>query len=538
MPSNDKMLAYAGAIRSSFAERYARIERIYKLSRLRVKPDAQVAGRATQTAPTSEALALIIQLLAFASVPRAAVLPKDNSQKEDEQTTRIEQWLTGYPRALKYTQMHPFTKALYDYAESGVGALLLDFDEGRALKGKFPFRVTSPSPLGLAYQLADDCVVSAVVVENKQAGALYEDLSDRYEHAVKPKWSIPDVLSRAADQDPHTLIETMTLYTEHSQFYWVGGERVWEKPNLCEGVPLDLLFCNPIPSDKPEDWGLGLIYPALDMLVQRQINLDKASTGLEFFTFPLERVYRNDGTVELRQAKPGGNYDNVAKVEPVPIQPNYQSLEYLMGEYGERIGKLTLQDVNFGDGADTNSGYQVSLLQEGPRRKITKLFGDESGLDGAALGFAQHYQRVLKWVEHFANEAMGKELGAKDTAQYLNAFGTVAAPYDAPDKKVKARVSLKSEDVAGYTEVSVNLLPESPQDENAKYQRATLAQQAGMSREGVFRNVLKVEKPDQEFAWQKDDMLMQDPMWQEFMVKMAIKNKLNNDPKLATEFAE
>ena len=541
MPSNERMLGYAMQIRSSFAERYNRIEKIYKHTRLRVRPDSQIQGRNIQTAPTAEALALLMQFLSFTEMPRATVLPKDNTQNEDERTTRIEQWFAGYPRALKFTQMHPFTRAMYDYAETGIGALLLDFDESRAVMGKFPFRVTAPPPLSLAFQLAHDEIVAATVMEMRQIGALYNDLHERLEYAVKPKWSIPPALEKANTQDPLGEIETLVLYTDEAQYLWVAGEMVWEKPHLCSDVPLDVLFCNAVPSDHPEEYGFGLIYPALDMLVQRQINLDGASTGLNYFTFPLERVYYQDGGVQLRQVKPGASYEGVAKIEDVPIQPNYQSQQYLAQEYKDAIGKLTLQDVTFGEGTDTSSGYQVSLLQEGPRRKITKLIGGEASLDGAALGFAQHYCRVLKWVETFATPEMAKELGAKGeegVKQYLSAFSTAARPSENPAKKIKARIALTGEDVAGYGEITVSLLPESPQDENAKYQRATLAMQAGMSREGVFRNVIKVESPDQEFAWQREDMLMQDEMWKEFMTKKAIKDKLNRDKDLAREFAE
>jgi len=538
--NNDKMYDYAKSVMTSFGNYYNRIQTTYASTRLRYNPAKPVAGLDLTVAPTARALATVTQFVSLAdSIPHATVLPKDNTETEDKKTDKLERFLSGVPRAIPYVGMHPYDQYLHNFAEAGIGYLLLDVDEGRAIEGKFPFVITAPSPESVAFAFNKTQMLCCVIKETQEVGGLYRELKTRYDAAKeidgKKKWSIPEGLEQDADDDPMRMIEVMYLYTCDKQYMWVQDKRVWDRDNWLKVVPLALGLCTPLPSSKPEEYGLGMVYAALKMMNNEEKMMSKAYTGFEFYTFPQATVTYADGTIEVVQAKPGMRFTDAVKVEYNTPQPNYQSMELLSQQADVAIGRVSLQEQNFGDQAGAASGYQVSLLQEAPMRRVDKQ------IEYAAKGMADHFVMLLKGVELLATEEAAKVMGItgeEKVQQYLSSFSTVHHPPENPDQKARARVTLSKQDVVGYTEIEVSLKPELPQDENAKYNRAQLAKETGMSNEGVFRNVLKVANPDQEFAWQREDMLKNDPMWQEFLLRKAQKDVLERDEKLKAEFVE
>lgn len=546
--SPDKMRAYAESVFLSFAAFRARLESTYKSTRLQYKQPNKVAGLDIEPAPTARALATVMQFVALADAnPKAKVLPKDNTETEDAKTDKIEQFLRGVPRAISYFGMHPYDQYLHNFAEGGIGALLLDIDEGKAMQGKFPFIISAPSPKSIAYEFNKTDLLCCVVKESQQVGGLYQDLKTRWESSeeyndpndkepTQTGWTIPPDLKEKAMSNPMDMIDCTYLYTPEKQYFWVQDARVWERKNWLGVVPLSIGLCLPLPSTKPEEYGFGLVYPALQMIQNEEMMLGKAYTGYSFYTFPMA-TFEYDDHVEIHQVKPVMQQtQDVRKITPLQAQPNYQSMEMLAQQANVAIGRVSLENISFGEtgaGGNVRSGYLMGLLQDAPKKRVEKQIGY------AADGIAKHYSMMLRAIELLATKEMAKALGAKtdeDVREYMTAFSTVAHPADNPDKKSLSRMVLSKADVAGYTEVEVDLMPEQAQDESAKYNRAKLARDVGMSNEGVFRNVLEVAEPDKEFAWQREDMLKQDPMWQEFLLRKAQQDLLNKDEKLAQEF--
>jgi hypothetical protein len=543
MPTDHKkMFDYANNVYGAHAARQGRNEATYNISRIRVNGGSTVNGRKVDTAPTARALSIVTQFTAFSDRPHVKVLPKTNSDKEDESTSKIEQFFDGYPRAIATVNMHPLKAYLHTFAEAGIGALLLEFDKDCALAGEFPFFVRYLPPEGLAFQFGARELASVVIREMRDCGSLYAELQERYgqaaDYAEKRKeaipWQLPERFKRTAHENPTSSVEVQQLFTRDEHYLWVGGEHVWTKPLDLKGVPVDIGLCVAIPSDRPEEYAFGLVWQILDMLINEQVTVDKATTAFEFFTFPLERVFYNDGTVKLRQAKPGATDDNVAKIEDVPISANFQALQLLSTIFDTAIGRATLQEVTFGEGASTQSGYQVNLLQQGPMLRV------EAHLFDAAMGLARHCSRLLKMIEFYATPEMAKEYGAKgdeEVKRYLSSFSTVAHPPNNPNMKYRSRIVLNKKDVEGYTEVEVSLKPELAQDQNAKAQQVGLLAEKYPPR-WLDKYVMEVKSQDELDQMRRDDALMQDPAWQTMQMERWKRDKLANDKDLRNDFVD
>jgi hypothetical protein len=538
-----KMLDYANNVYSAHAARQMRNEATYNVSRIRVNGGSTVNGRKVDTAPTARALSIVTQFTAFSDQPHAKVLPKTNSDTEDEATSKIEQFFDGYPRAIATVNMHPLKAYLHTFAETGIGALLLEFDKDVALAGEFPFFTRYLQPEGIAWMSGARELSCVVMREMRDCGSLYAELAERHGQATEyadkkgedAKWGVPESLVRQARENPTSSVEVQQLFTRDEQYLWVRGELVWCKPLDLKGVPVDIGLCVPIPSDKPEEYAFGLVWQILDMLINEQVTVDKATTAFEFFTFPLERVFYQDGTVHLRQAKPGAKTDEpVLRIEDVPISANFQALQLLSTIFDTAIGRATLQEVTFGEGSSTQSGYQVNLLQQGPMLRV------EAHLFDAAMGIARHYSRLLKMIEYYATPEMAKEYGAEGeegVKKYLSAFSTVAHPPNNPSIKARSRIVLNKKDVTGYTDVEVSLKPELAQDQNAK------AQQVGLLAEKyppkwLDKYVMEVKSQDELDQMRREDALMQDPMWQTMMIEKWKRDKLESDKVLNKVFVE
>jgi hypothetical protein len=523
MPTDHKkMFDYANNVYSAHAARQMRNEATYNVSRIRVNGGSTVNGRKVDTAPTARALSIVTQFTAFSDRPHVKVLPKTNSDKEDESTSKIEQFFDGYPRAIATVNMHPLKAYLHTFAEAGIGALLTEFDSSTALNGEFPFFVRYLPPEGMAFMFGARELACVVIREQRDCGSLYAELEERYglaveyaeKHGKEVAMQLPERFKKQAQENPTSSVEVQQLFTRDEQYLWVGGELVWCKPLALKGVPVDIGLCVPIPSDKPEEYAFGLVWQILDMLINEQVTVDKATTAFEFFTFPLERVFYNDGTVKLRQAKPGAADDNVAKIEDVPISANFQALQLLSTIFDTAIGRATLQEVT--------------------------MLRVESHLYDAAMGIARHCSRLLKMIEFYATPEMAKEYGAKGeegVKKYLSSFSTVAHPPNNPNTKYRSRIVLNKEDVEGYTEVEVSLKPELAQDQNAK------AQQVGLLAEKyppkwLDKYVMEVKSQDELDQMRRDDALMQDPAWQTMQIERWKRDKLANDKDLRRDFVE
>ena len=501
-----------------------------------------INGKTETFPPNGRALSLVMQFRSFADrQPKVTVTPKTNQDREESKAQSIERFLYGVPRAVSKRKKSPYADALFNYAETGRGILYTRFDETLAVQGKFPFRVKAVDPLSCALHVGDDGLIAGVIKETYGAEALYRSLVTYYEDAEaygkeKPKWSVPKKLRERAEEDPLGTIETLELLTDEYCCFYAGGEKVYEYELNPRGVPLDVGFGIDVPSNKPEEWGLGLIYPISGMLDNEWKLLNKETLANLYYSFPFLVYKDGEGNLYARHLKPSLDaYAQVAEYEITTPVPNYQGSELLLNKIEQSIGRLTLSEVSFGEGDSTQSGYQVNLLSQPVQQRITDQMAEAKGM------WERHYGRLLRYIEYYATEAMAKEMGAKDVKKYLDAFATIAAGHFDPQAKDTNRVALTAEMVKDYDEQDIDLqiIPEQEADENAKAQRLGLY--AKMYPQAyIDKYIEKAENQAELNQYRQEEALKaNNPLWMQFEMeetRIAVLEKDNQKAERWVEF--
>jgi hypothetical protein len=545
--ADDKQLAYANSILSSHSAYFGRGSRVRAVTRMQdsagVKVD--INGKTETFPPNGRALSLVMQFRSFAErQPKVVVTPKSNQDREERKAQDIERFLYGVPRAVSKVRKSPYADAVFNYAEVGRGILYTRFDETLAVQGKFPFKVKAVDPLSCALHVGDEGLIAGVIKETYAAEALMRSLVTYYEDAEtygkeKPKWSVPASLRKKAEEDPLSTVDTLELLTDEYCCFYVGDEKVYEYELHPGGVPLDVGFGIDLPSSKPEEWGMGLVYPISGMLDNEWKLLNKETLANLYYSFPFLVYKDGEGNLFARHLKPSLDpYAQVAEYEITTPVPNYQGSELLLNKIEQGIGRLTLNEVSFGENDDTQSGYQVNLLSQPTQLRMKDQMAEAKAM------WERHYGRLLRSIEYYATEAMAKEMGAKDVARYLSSFSTIAGGQFDPQQKQSNRVALTSEMVKGYDEqdIEVKLQPEPAADENAKAQRIGLYKEAGYPQQFIDKYVEKVENQAELNEFRQQELLRaNNPLWAQFELeetRIAVLEKDKEKAKRWTVFLE
>ena len=543
--ADDKQLAYAESIYNSHSAYFARMTKVRNAVRMSAElPPLTINGVEYATPPNGRGLSIVMQFRAFASrQPKVVVTPKNNKDKEERRAQDIERWLYGVPRAVSKKKKNPYTDALYNYAEVGRGILYRRFDETLAVQGKFPLTVEAVDPLACALHMGKDGLLAGVIKETYGAEALYKSLVAYREDAEtyakeKPNWSVPRGLRDTANDDPLAQVETLTLLTDEYCCFYVDNEKVYEYELHPKGVPLDVGFGIDLPSSKPEEWGLGLIYPIAGMLDNEWNIINKETIMDLLYGFPF-LVYKDEsGNLYARHLVPSKDtYGAVSEHQITTPVPNFQGSELLLNKIDQSIEALTISRVSFGEGEDTTSGYQVNLLAEPTKLRIQDQMAEAKAM------LERHYGNLLKYVEHYANEETAAKMGAKGKGgleKYMDSFSTIAAAKGDPLKENQNRVALTSEAVKGYDEqdIDVAILPEPPSDENAKAQRIGLYKE-GYPQEWIDKYVAKVENLAELKQMRREQMLRENnELWMKFEIEEARLDLLEQDEKKAKRWAD
>jgi hypothetical protein len=194
-----------------------------------------------------------------------------------------------------------------------------------------------------------------------------------------------------------------------------------------------------------------------------------------------------------------------------------------------------LSEVSFGEGDDTNSGYQVNLLSQPAQLRIADQMAEAKAM------WERHYGRLLRSIEYYATEAMAKEMGAKDVKKYLSSFSTIAAGQFDPNLKETNRIALTAEGVKDYDEqdIEVKLIPDPPADENAKAQRIGLYKEAGYPQAFVDKYIEKVENQAELNQFRQEELLVaNNPLWAQFQLEETRIAVLEKDKQKAARWQE
>lgn len=509
----------------------------------------QVFGDKESMSNNGRPLSIVMQYRSLAlRYPPVDVIAKDDTDTEEGKALKIQQHLTGVPYRVSIAGKNPYVDALHHGAEVGRSLIYTVFDESLAAKGRYPLRVRAIDPLCCGLHEGEDGLLGAVIRESYSALDLYSSLKRKWDNAQERKrsreveietWSIPKWIEDKSVEDPLGEIETSFLLQEDKCVFYVRDERMYGYSLLVPSVPIDVAYCMDLPSKKPEQKGLGLIYPISGMLDKEWMLLNKETLAAQFFTFPFVVGKDEQGELHVRQLKPSDDsYGVVNEMQIVTPTANYQGVELLLNKLEGFMENLSLAKVSFGEGTDTSSGYQVSLLTAGPMRRI------EDELSQFQRMWERQYGRMLREIEYWADAEGAARLGFKGeeaVATYLSAWTTISEGRKNPDKKNSSRAKLLSADVKGYGEddIRVSILPETPQDENAKFQRAGLAKDAGMPQNYIDEFIIKVDNPAQVKKDRDEEILLTNNQdWANFMMEETRLNIMEKDKKLSEHWAE
>ena len=520
------------------------LEEVRAITRQRTASEYALNGKMMSAAPSPRGLANIQMFASFPELlPRVMIPPIINKEKEDEKATNIERFIRGIRRATKYGDIHPDDAFWVHYAESGRGILYAQFDVACARNGEFPFVREAVDPLTFAFKASGRGLMYAVRSVMRDTLELYDELAGTYAEVEEnnPEWSIPAILREAYARADSFPVTVMQMWDREREYMWVGDECVWKfqddygRPHLMGRVPFDVGFCVQMPSDRPEELGMGIIRPVLENLKNESKMMSKAYNGFNYFFMPLVAMHDDMGNVFFEQMVPGGQgYKQIKNFNVINPQVNAPMMEQLLSHNNDDINRASLSETTFGDSGRALSGFAYSQVNAGPARRNARL------LDGGTEAYKQHFNMILNRVAAYANAEAAAEFGIEsdDVATYLDAFATFTPIRTNPNKELRIKVLLTSKDVAEYQIVDLDFKPEAPEDANAKYQRAQLSKTIGMPQEYIDREVLKVDSPEQVAQWRKEEMLMQDPQWQARILEMWKRQKLEQDRDLAKEFQE
>lgn len=524
-------------LKSDFTAYHARVDELRVFTRLRARPPMSLLGEDITPARLARASAIVNQARSFiqASAVTIEVEPLDNSDKEDQITSKIERWLHGVQYAVNDNISSVYRDALWHYFESGQWIVRTLFDVDRAIRGQFPYSINAIDPRTFSFRKSDEGLMYACIEEQKRAEVVLHELDSYYAKAKSPQWEIPQSLK---DKDKKSIVRVMRYYDNDDEYLFVDDKPVWVKPHLMPRVPFDIAFCNDVPAtgDRPEEYGTGLIYPVIDLLDGESKLMSKITGPMELFFFPMVGVRTTDA-YEIQQAYPGQRW-HVGTESPSPAiitpTPNYEVIDALQGRMEADISRATFPEAVFGPMDLQLSGYAYTQAMSGLQEKL-KDFAKEP-----ERALARHFSLLLSANIAFNNQAVAEELGlyGDEAAAYYKSFGVTMPETKFGYKKVKTRVELKSKEIEGHTIVRVSLQPNVDRDESAKYQRAAIAKtQLGMPDEYIIRNILQIEQPDEVMQWKRMEMLKAtNPEFAEFSTDDEMGKLFAHDTEMASRF--
>lgn len=490
-----------------------------------------------ETARLARAQAIVAQARSFiqSAAVKIEVIPRDNSQKEDEVTSKLERWLRGSQYSIQEQAGMVYRDALWHYFESGQWILRTLFDVDKAIQGMFPFCVDAIDPRQFAFQKSGQGLICAVIQEEKPAEIVRYELESYYRSASEPMWEIPSSLETAGTRP----IKVTRYYDDHDEYLWVDGAPVWCKPHLMRRVPFDIAFCNDVPAtqDRPEEFGIGIIFPILDTLNNEQQIMTKVTAPVELMYWPMYMVPYPQG-YKVEQVYPGKTFEGAGLDSRAPqmVQPtpNYQVIEQLQGRMERDINRATLPEAAFGPMNVPLSGYAYYQALSGLQERLKDYARQPE------IAYARHLSLLLWAVGRFNSNDLTTSLGldGEQAKTYHASFAVAMSVSDETGRRrVKTRVDIDEKDVEGHGAVRVSLQPTMDKDEQSKFARAQMAKAMGMPDEYIYRDILQVEQPDAVINWKRSEELRAyNPQWQAFLMDDALQQLLALDKEMGKRF--
>lgn len=522
---------HAESLLEHFKAKHQRIVEIRDLVRQRIVPNQELRDKRLITAKTARGLAILFQTRAFfdRAASKIEVLPEVNTNAEDKATTKQERWLTGVSDALAGRGGFVYSDAITHGLESGEMILGAQFNPYLAKQGLFPLDVWTPDPLCVAYDRSRYGLTCFVYRETKTLGTVKSELGNEFDRAIRAAYDLPNsFLDDTAD--PTAQVEVTQYWDDEKVSLWLDRSHVYTRPHGMSRVPFDVGYFYDLPSTRPEERGMGIISPILDMLNNQQLLIDINTTDAETWSRPYGFVF--DGThFRIVQLSPGEKYEGQS-LTPIPPSQAPQYIQALSTLLNSEIEDATLPRSVYSGPNFQLSGFALSQYTEGIKARLDDM------KKYPELCLQQHYKLLLQAVRKYATPQMAKAIAPTDTDTYLNSFAVnLTLPNGPRNGKQRTWWLLNADDVGERVHVKVSLTPKLPVDEQAKYQQYELAIRNNTPREWAVRNILKVEDVDEFMRQSKREYLMaNDQEFAAFMADEFKREMFEEDPKLRKRY--
>lgn len=539
----------AERVYSAYGEAHKRINEARNLVRYRLVDEMkELEAQAIRPAYSSRPLATVHQARAFAddAVIEWEVLDFDNSLKESRKTTKLERWLGGVKGELARTVGFPIADFFYDYFEAGRGILKLGFDETRACAGEFPFLIESVDPAGYARVRSNRGLVFVVEKETKDATVLCDELYGHYGDAkAKRSWKIPDELKELEKHSPYATVELTRCYDREYEWCYLSyvgsesgseskpivGQLLWKREHCMGQVPYVEAFCVPTTGNRPEELGMGVIYPVLSMLRQENILFSKFANDAEVGSRPLAHYIGVDGAVVVEQVYPGYRTNGPAREwKEMILSQNEVVLDKLSAHAQNDIARMTFPEIAF-------SGNILQLSGEAYRQALSGLGAKlKQFMNQPQVALSLLASMLLERVEYFMTPEMARTFSPKDTETYMQSC-SVALSVKSSRGKEEGAFALTAKDVKGHYRVNVTIEPSLPQDDNARIDRFVQVRGAGVPFEIAVREHLHAKNPEEYIEAYNHELLMAEyPEYKKTTLDMMLIDKLERDEAFAHMF--
>ena len=511
---------YTEAIRFS-----AEVERLWKAD-YNVPRDMSDANTTSKPhiARPARARAILekfLTLLQIRANQSIQVVPKNTGEGEQRACEKLEQWLTGYQRALNMEmKKNVYRDFVYFYLLRGRGCIETRFDVKAVGGDRMPIRTLAHDP----NQIYSVWGESGIGWYTKEYTRHCWDIRKELENKNK-------LGSITLPEDANKRVTVIEYWDSNWNALLVDNQLVWINEHEYGFVPLSEAHCMGTPLSDMRWAYQSVLGPIMDSLKQQYIMASKMATGVDLYYYPKVLVQSPTGQAVILDSGVPGVETQIppdAKVTVLNPTTNAQVMQQLMSflRADEQIGGIP--EVAFAaEPANLQSGFAVSQVLS---QVMDKIYDKKIAIE-QALGW--DFGHKLQLIEKFG-DMDGLKLSVPVTSSETGGRGG----------KRTTLIDITPSDVSGRHYVEVMIQPELPQDRMIKAQLASAFRNPGVDGQpllddrSILENVLEMDNHDEIARRVREQMLPKTSPAIGEMLTMATEQQWLDDNKSLVKLAE
>ena len=512
---------YTEAIRFS-----AEVERLWKAD-YNVPRDMSDANTTSKPhiARPARARAILekfLTLLQIRANQSIQVVPKNTGEGEQRACEKLEQWLTGYQRALNMEmKKNVYRDFVYFYLLRGRGCIETRFDVKAVGGDRMPIRTLAHDP----NQIYSVWGESGIGWYTKEYTRHCWDIRKELENKNK-------LGSITLPEDANKRVTVIEYWDSNWNALLVDNQLVWINEHEYGFVPLSEAHCMGTPLSDMRWAYQSVLGPIMDSLKQQYIMASKMATGVDLYYYPKVLVQSPTGQAVILDSGVVGVETQIpsdAKVTVLNPTTNAAVMQQLMSflRADEQIGGIP--EVAFAaEPANLQSGFAVSQVLS---QVMDKIYDKKIAIE-QALGW--DFGHKLQLIEKFG-DMDGLKLSVPVTMSEVGGGGGA---------KRTTLIAITPDDVDGRIHVEVIIQPEMPQDRMIKAQLASAFRNPGVDGQpllddrSILESVLDIDNHAEVSRRVREQMLPKmSPHIQE-MITLASEQQWLNENKTLVKLAE